>query len=268
VIKLRYAGMLATAIALTTVPATAFADTTVTAHLVEQNRSGVTGTATLTALGNGGLRVVIHAKGLVPNQPHAQHIHGFVGAEHFGCPTLKTNDKNHDGFLSNEEAMGEYGSIFFALTTKGGGSPQDALDVQRMPVADSHGRLNYDRTFPAGMLPDGLREHLSSWHVVQHGIDVNHNGKYDMKALGVSTFAKSLGFNGIPEEATDPASCGMVTGAGAAAPARHGVETGGSPTSAANGPLAVVGGAFLALAVALARPWRRRNRAGRVTDDR
>ena len=56
-----------------------------------------------------------------------------------------------------------------------------------MPVADSKGRLNYERTFPAEMVPDGLLEHLSELHVVQHGIDVNNNGKYDMEALGDST---------------------------------------------------------------------------------
>ena len=93
------------------------------------------------------------------------------------------------------------------------------------------------------MVPPGLRQHLSALHVVQHGIDVNHNGKYDVDALGVSTFAEKLGLHGVPEEATDPASCGMVMGAAAAAPAHHGVETGGRPP-AGNGPLAALGGAL------------------------
>lgn len=260
-IRLRWAAMLTATVGLLIAPTTAMADTTVKAHLVQQNHSGVTGTATLTALNNGGLRVVIHATGLVPNQPHAQHLHGFASGGHFACPTLKMNDKNGDGVLTNEEAMGEYGTIFFALTTTGGGTAKDALDVKRMPVADSAGRLNYDRTFPAAMLPHGLREHLSSLHVVQHGIDVNHNDKYDMAALGVSTFAESLGVHGVPEEATDPASCGVVTGAGAAEPARHGVETGGTPPSRLNGPLAAMGGAFLLLSAILVRSLRRRTRS-------
>lgn len=256
-IRLRYAAMLLAAGAILLAPTTAAADTTVKAHLVEQNRSGVTGTATLTALSNGGLRVVIHARGLVPKQPHAQHLHGFASGGHFACPTLKMNDKNGDGVLTNEEAMGEYGTIFFALTTSGGGMPKDALDVKRMPVADSAGRLNYDRTFSASMLPHGLREHLSSLHVVQHGIDANGNGKYDIAALGDSTFAESLGVHGVPEEATDPASCGVVTGAGAAQPAQHGVETGGTPPARVSGPLAAVGGAFLLMAAVVAAPLRR-----------
>jgi hypothetical protein len=53
------------------------------------------------------------------------------------------------------------------------GSPQDGLAVDRMPVADSKGGLNYERTFSADVVPDGLVEHLSSLHVVQHGIDAN-----------------------------------------------------------------------------------------------
>jgi hypothetical protein len=92
-----------------------------------------------------------------------------------------------------------------------------------MPVADSKGRINYERTFPKEMLPDGLLDHLSSMHVVQHGIDKNNNGKYDLDALGESTFAANQGKPGVPEEVTDPALCGVVKGAGAAHKAKGGV---------------------------------------------
>jgi hypothetical protein len=127
-----------------------------------------------------------------------------------------------------------------------------------MPVADSKGRLNYERTFPARMVPDGLREHLSSVHVVQHGIDVNDNGKYDLDALGESTFAKNLGAAGVPEEATNPATCGVVQGVGAADPARGGVEMGGAPPPDLNVLLAAAGAALLLLSAAFAvsRPVR------------
>jgi len=186
----------------------------------------------------------------VPNQPHAQHIHGSAHGGHFGCPTLKKNDEDGDGVLTNEEASGEYGTVFLALTTEGGATPQDGLDVKRMPVADSNGNLDYKRTFSADMVPDGLIEHLSSLHVVQHGIDVNKNDKYDMDAnsLGVSTFAESLGVPNIPEEATDPASCGVVQGAGMSGKPKGGVETGGTPGPDLTAPLAVAGGALLVMA--------------------
>jgi hypothetical protein len=250
--KLRNSLVLAATAALLSLPMTAAADTKVTAKLMEQNGSGASGTVTLTAIGHGRLKVVIHSRGLVPGQPHPQHIHGSSHGGHFGCPTLKRNDTDGDGVLTNEEATGEYGTIFLALTTRGGATPKDGLDVKRMPVADSHGRLDYERTFSAKAVPSGLLAHLSTVHVVQHGIDVNHNGKYDLDALGESSFAKNLGAPGVPEEATDPASCGVVQGAGAGKPARKGVETGGAPAPGVDIQLAVAAGGALILAIALA----------------
>src|SRR5215207_11491754 len=182
--KLRSSFILVAAAAVLCLPVSAAADTSVKAKLVEQNGSGVTGTVTLTALDNGDLRVVIRSKGLVPGQPHAQHIHGSAHGGHFSCPTVEKNDKDGDGVLTNEEATGEYGTVFLALTTSGGATPQDGLAVDRMPVADSEGRLNYERNFSVDVVPDGLLEHLSSVHVVQHGIDANNNDKYDLEALG------------------------------------------------------------------------------------
>jgi hypothetical protein len=100
------------------------------------------------------------------------------------------------------------------------------------------------------MLPDGLLEHISSLHVVQHGIDFNKNGKYDPEALGESTFAKNQGKPGVPEEVTNPAVCGVVKGAGAADKAKGGVETGGAPASELSTPLAAAGAALLLLSAA------------------
>jgi hypothetical protein len=79
--KLRNSLILAAAAALLCLPMSAAADTTFEAKLVEQDGSGVSGTVTLTALGNGGLKVVIHSKGLVPGQPTpststGQHVGG------------------------------------------------------------------------------------------------------------------------------------------------------------------------------------------------
>jgi hypothetical protein len=257
--------ILAVACAALSLPTSAAADTTVKAKLVEQNGSGASGTASLTAMGNGGLKVVIRSRGLVPGQPHAQHIHGSAGGGHFECPTLKKNDTDGDGVLTNEEATGEYGTIFLSLTTRGGATAQDGLDVKRMPVADSDGRLDYERTFDARTVPEGLVENLSSLHVVQHGIDVNDNGEYDVDALGVSTFAENLGASGVPEEATNPASCGVVQGAGAAVPAHGGVETGGAPAPGLNAPLAAAGAALLLAGVLIAarRPVHERHHRGR-----
>ena len=83
-IKLRNSSACSRGATAQCLPMSAAADTTVKAKLVEQNGSGVSGTVTLTALGDGGL-VVIHSQGLVPGQPHAQHIHGSAHGGHFGC---------------------------------------------------------------------------------------------------------------------------------------------------------------------------------------
>jgi hypothetical protein len=251
-IKLRSSLILAAAGAMLWLPMSAAADTIVKAKLVEQNNSGVTGTVSLTAHDNGGLKVVIRSEGLVPGQAHAQHIHGAAGGKHFMCATLEKNDTDGDGVLTNEEAGGEYGGVFMPLTTSGGAQPQDGLDSKRMPVADSEGRVNYERTFSADTIPDGVLEHLSSVHVVQHGIDVNNNGKYDVEALGVSTFAENLGATGVPEEETNPTSCGVVQGAGMTRRPRGGVETGGASAPDLNVPLAGAGAALLLLSAAFA----------------
>jgi hypothetical protein len=255
--KFRNSLILAAASALLCLPMSAAADTTVKAKLVEVNGSGASGTATLTALPDGGLKVVIHSQGLVPGVFHPQHLHGTGHGGHFQCPTLKKNDSDGDGVITNEEGTGEYGAIFFPLTTRGGATatPTDALAADRMPVADAKGRISYERTFPADMVPDGLIEHLSTLHVVQHGIDFNDNGKYDMDALGVSTFAEKMGKTGpdaVPEEVTNPALCGVVEGAGAAGRVRGGVETGGTPARDLNAPLAAAGAALLLLSAIFA----------------
>jgi hypothetical protein len=245
---LRSATVLAAMTAALFPASNAWADTTVSAHLHGINHSGVRGTATLTAHDDGSLTVVIHGTGYVPGQPHPQHIHGSFGGKHFMCPSM-ADDANGDGVLTNEEGAGEYGTIFLALTTSGDTSPASA--AARMPVADSSGRIDYRRTIPPTAVPPTLLDHLSEVHIVQHGIDVNHNDKYDFAALGPSTFAKNLGLGRVPEEATDPASCGVVVGAGATLAPHGGIETGGGGGSAVDGALAGLGGVLLALAALL-----------------
>jgi len=253
--------VLALAALLTCGVSPAGADTTVTAQLRGSNNSGVTGTATLTATDDGGLRVVIHADGFVPDQPHAQHIHGAMTGMGFMCPTM-ADDTDGDGLLTNEEASGEYGSIMMALTTRGDASPSSGLALERMPVADSSGHLDYDRTFRADQVPSGLLEDLEHVHIVQHGIDVNGNGRYDIDGAGVSTFAQNLGVDNVPEEATDPASCGVVTGAMAPQAPLGGPETGGADSGqrGVDQPLVALGALLLVVSAWVLQSTRRTSR--------
>ncbi len=215
-------------------PVSAMADTTVSAELTPVNGTGARGTVTMTARDDGSLTVAIEARGLVPGQPHAQHIHGSAEGGHFMCPS-EADDADGDGVLTNEEATGEYGTIYLSLTTRGGVSARAGLALDRMPVADSEGRLTYRRTLSADLVPDALAARLSHVHVVLHGMDANDNGRYDVKGLGVSTFARDLGAPGVPEEATNPASCGVVMGAGAPVHPTGGVDTGGGTSDLEDG---------------------------------
>jgi hypothetical protein len=244
--------------------APAWAATTVHAQLVEQNDSGVRGTVTLTATDAGDLSVRIRARGLMPG-PHAQHIHGSHEGGPFQCASM-ADDTDGDGWLTNEEATGEYGNVFLSLTTRGDTSAGSGLALDRMPVADRQGRLSYDRTIPAAQLPDRLVRSLSQVHVVQHGIDANDNSEYDVEALGESTFAQSLGLDGVPEEATNPAACGRVEGAGAAHHPRGGVAT-GSEAAASDERLwwAALGVGLLALAAGSHAHWSRGQRRPKPT---
>jgi len=208
------------------------------------------GTATLTKTDDGGLRVKINVSDMVPGQPHAQHIHGDTSGKDFFCPGPE-RDEDGDGFLTTEEGLPDYGNVFISLTTKGDTSPKSGLAVDRMPVADDDGNLSYERTLSADALPEGTLEHLENLHIVQHGVDANDNDEYDMEGLGESSFAKSLGVEDIPEEATNPATCGMVTPSG-------GVDTGGADQAGLNQAGLVGGGVLLLTAAGTAFVVRRR----------
>ena len=206
----------------------ASADEKWTMHLRDTmgNGSGSSSTAELTVDGDQ-LTVDITGTGFTPNSPHAQHFHGsFDENKDFTCPTSSA-DADGDGQVNTEEGLPTYGDIMISLTTEGDTSPESGLAVDRMPTADAEGNLSYSRSIT---LPEGAGEQLKNLHIVQHGLDANGNGKYDMEALGESSFAKSQGVDDIPEEATNPATCGTVSGAAVGAPPTGGVDTGGGTT--------------------------------------
>ncbi len=216
---------------------------TVNFSLFEQNGSGAQAQATITTNSDGSMKVSIQGSGFTPNAPHAQHIHGAPQGDFF-CPTASA-DANGDGQVATEEGVPQYGGVMVSLTTQGDASADSGLAVDRMPVADGSGNLNYERTIPAAMIPEGIVENVDNLHIVQHGLDVNGNDTYDLESLGESVFAKSLGVEGIPEEATNPATCGEVSPSG-------GVETGGTSTEGVESlPLLAFGGMALAGAAAI-----------------
>ncbi|MFJ4773828.1 hypothetical protein ACIP88_32735 [Streptomyces uncialis] len=206
--------------------------------LAQLNGSGATGTAMLTLNGTE-LTVKIEADNLVPKAPHAQHIHGSTDGHDFHCPGASA-DKNGDGVVSTAEGLPAYGDINISLTTKGDTSKKSGLAVDRMPVADAKGHVSYERTITVSRK---VADNIKDLHVVQHGIDTNKNGKYDFNK-GKSELDPKL-----PQEATAPASCGMLKGAAVGSVPVGGVETGTGTTSGVESPhLLAAGGAAVAIA--------------------
>src|SRR5215208_5993183 len=169
------------------------------ADLKPLNRSGAEGHAMLEKDGSKKIETEIHTKGLAPKLPHAQHIHGFKKAVS-ECPTLAASGR--DNLITTAEGLPSYGPIRVSLTTRGDTSPASALAVNRFPVANSVGFMGYNRTFS---VPDSVRKNLGKFAIVQHGVDLNHNGRYDFKSAGRSELDPSL-----PQEATIPANCGVI----------------------------------------------------------
>lgn len=213
------------------------ADQTYQINLEPLNKSGSQGTALLSLDGTK-LTVKIEAKGLVPGQPHAQHIHGSTDGHDFHCPDASA-DKNGDGIVTTAEGLPAYGDINISLTTKGDTSKKSGLDVKRMPAAKEDGTLSYSRTITVSK---DVADHIKDLHVVQHGIDPNNNNEYDF-GKGKSELDPKL-----PQEATAPANCGMVKGAAVGSMPVGGVETGTGSTQGMESPGLIAGGTAALLA--------------------
>jgi hypothetical protein len=172
------------------------------ADLNPLNRSGAEGTAILKKEGTK-LTTRIYSTGMAPNLPHAQHIHGFKQAVS-ECPTLAASGR--DNLITTAEGLPSYGPIQVSLTTRGDTSPASALAVSRFPVANSVGFLKYERTL---FVSRSVASNLGKKAIVQHGVDLNHNGRYDFRSAGRSELDPSL-----PQEATIPANCGVINPVG------------------------------------------------------
>lgn len=194
-------GVLASANAAQTDERAAAADvTTVRGELHALNNSGASGRAEVKLEGEKA-HVKVHAHGLAPNLPHAQHIH-FGQQARNECPSV-ADDSNVDQRLNTVEGIPAYGPVRKSLTTSGDTSPKSTLAVDRFPTAPD-GKVHYKRIVP--MQGEALAQAIRDGKgvVVIHGVDYNNNGTYDFNA-GKSDLDKSL-----PAEATDPAVCGVL----------------------------------------------------------
>ena len=191
---------------------------TLSATLTELNDSGASGSATAVVRNQKIQHIEIHADGLTPDAPHAQHIH--YGEQALNeCPTLAL-DSNGDGRLNTLEGVPAYGPVVVSLNTTGDTTPASFLDVARFPVSEN-GHLDYSRdniefTDVAGLgypgadglgtakqIADAIRN--GEGVVVIHGVDYDGNGSYNFSEEGASELNPAL-----PAEATDPAVCGVL----------------------------------------------------------
>ena len=189
---------------------------TLTATLTELNSSGTSGHVTAIVRNKMIKNIEVHAMGLSPDAPHAQHIHFGDQALH-ECPTL-AQDLNDDGRLSTVEGLPSYGPVAVSLTTTGDTSPASILAVDRFPVSEDgmyhYNRSNIKFTDVAGAGPTGgvgtAKEVAAAIRagegvVVIHGLDYNADGVYSFSNEGASELNPAL-----PAEATDPAACGVL----------------------------------------------------------
>jgi hypothetical protein len=207
--------------------------------------NGVNGSGTAMVAVNGTtIDVTMAASGLLPDNPHAAHIHFGADALH-ECPTAG-DDADGDGTLNTTDGGPAYGPIVVSLTKTGDTSPDSGLAVDRFDTA-AGGEISYERGSinvseeVATAIADGESV------VVVHGVDHNDSGKYDGKTM--SDLDPSL-----PTEATDPALCGVL----ASAPA-GGADTGigGAATDQGTGLIALGGGLVLVAAGSAAFAARR-----------
>ncbi|RAX44424.1 hypothetical protein DQ354_14890 [Arthrobacter sp. AQ5-06] len=192
---------------------------TLTAHLTELNGSGASGTATAVVRNQLIQHIEVHATGLTPDAPHAQHIH--YGEQALNeCPTLAL-DSNGDGRLNTVEGLPAYGPVVVSLNTTGDTTPASFLAVSRFPVSHDgsydYSRDNIEFTDVAGIgypgagglgtakqIADAVRD--GEGVLVIHGQDYDGNGTYNFSdPEGASELDPNL-----PAEATDPAVCGVL----------------------------------------------------------
>jgi LPXTG-motif cell wall-anchored protein len=220
--------------------------------------NGVDGSGmAMTTIKDGVLTVTFTADGLLADNPHAAHIHFGAEARH-ECPAA-SDDASGDGTLTTTEGGPAYGDIVVSLTKTGDTSPKSGLAVDRFDTAKD-GKINYQRGSIA--ISDDVAKAIVAGQsaVVIHGVDHNHDGKYDGDT-------KSDLDQSLPTEATDPALCGVLEVSQMSATPSGGAQTGsGSTAGVQDAGVLAAGGLALAAGALLIARRRRETADASVTD--
>lgn len=165
--------------------------------------TSATGETTVKALPNGRIEVTVVAEGLAPNLPHAMHLHGVLGEpKDEACPAPDSS-----GVVTTADGQPSYGGVVASLTTSGDASAGSALALDRFPVADENGRLEYQRAIP---VDETVHAEAGTLQVVVHGADFDGNGTYAINEDDRFASQESSIAEGAPLEATVPVLCGGV----------------------------------------------------------
>ncbi len=214
------------------------AATTYQVNLTQQNRSGASGSATV-SLNGSNVTVNLRATGLSPNLAHAAHIHSGGQAI---CPSPAA-DSDKDGFVNAKEADALVGPIKLSLTTSGDAAAASALAVDRMPKADAQGNL------AAGV----TAADMARASIDIHGVSSLFNDKTRYDGDKRSDLDSKLAF-----EITAGAACGRLSSAPAG-----GLATGFGSTAGIESPVMLAFGAAALAGAALLAFYSRRPMAGR-----
>jgi len=122
------------------------------------------------------ITVAIAARGLEPNQPHVQHIHGFPDGQDAKTPT-RAFDTDGDGFVELAEGLPAYGPVLLNLATihaNDSGSDNGHAHggaLEGFPTAPN-GKISFVETYqlPREML--GADPMLELREIVLHGMTV------------------------------------------------------------------------------------------------
>jgi hypothetical protein len=148
---------------------------------------------------DGELKVEVVAYGLSPLLPHLMHIHGELEARN-ECPGKEFRAGGvDDRLIETADGLPAYGPIQVTFSTTGDTSPDSGLALDRAPVADEHGVLEYQRVLLD--VPDDVRDELDDLHIVIHGEDLDDDGMYDGEPITAL---------GAPLEAELPVACGEL----------------------------------------------------------
>jgi hypothetical protein len=157
------------------------------------------------------LTLEISSQELLSNARHAQGL--YIGGE-FLCPDPSVTGSGTEGAITALDGEKSYGTLANALTTSGDSSADSKLEFQRFPL----GSTPYKRTIT---VDDATADAVIANNavIVIMGADLNGNGRYDGE--GRSDLVPEL-----PEEATAPTACGILTVGEDPLPPRRGAVSG------------------------------------------